>query len=189
MATTGKIAAENQHVIMGAGEWFVKPYESGEVNCKEICVDDNYAGETQGGATLDYTITPYVIEDDNGRLRKRFMVKGAAKMKTGLLTVDVKAIANLMSVGKVEDSQDGTKRTLKLGGGNAQLKRFVVVFRYPKDKEKGLYIYVGMVATNTAPLSLAFTKDKETVMDLEYEADTNGVDDTILVIEEDLQPA
>lgn len=187
MATASKIAAENQSVIMGAGDWFVKEYESGEVDCEAVCVDENYAGETSGGATVEYTPTTYTIEDDRGKLRRTFMVKADAKMKTGMLTLDVKSISNMMSVGVLKMSEDGKKRILKLGGGRAELRRFVVVFRYPKDEDKGLYIYVGMVATNVSPLTLAFTKDKETVQDLEYTADTNGVDDTILVIEEDIE--
>ena len=93
-----------------------------------------------------------------------------------------------MSVGVLSVNETSTKRILKLGAGHAELKRFFVVFRYAKNKEKNQYIYVGMVATNTAPLTLAFTKDKETVQDLTYTADTNGVDDTILVIEEDIDP-
>lgn len=189
MAVASKIAAENQQVIMGAGDWFVKEYESGEVDCEAVCVDENYAGETQGGATVEYTPTTYTIEDDRGKLRRTFMVKADAKMKTGLLTIDVKSIGSLMSVGVLTVNNEANKRILKLGGGRAELKRFIVVFRYPKDEEKGLYIYVGMVATNTSPLTLAFTRDKETVQDLEYTADTNGVDDTILVIEEDIEPA
>lgn len=183
------VAAEKQHVIMGAGEWFVKAYDEGEVDCEAICVDENYAGETQGGATVEYTPSTYTIEDDNGRLRRTFMVKADATMKTGMLTIDVKSIGSLMSVGVLTVNDQGTKRILKLGSGHAELKRFFVVFRYVKDKEKKQYIYVGMVATNTAPLTLAFTKDKETVQDLTYTADTNGVDDTILVIEEDIEPA
>lgn len=183
---TSNIAAEKQQVIMGAGEWFIKPYTEGEVNCEEVCADENYAGETQGGATVEYTPTTYTIEDDNGRLRRTFQVKADATMKTGLLTIDTKSIGSMMSVGILTVNEQGTKRILKLGGGHAELKRFFVVFRYLKDAEKKQYIYVGMVATNTAPLTLTFTKDKETVQDLTYAADTNGVDDTILVIEEDI---
>ena len=80
------VAAEKQQVIMGAGEWFVKAYTEGEVDCEAICVDENYAGETQGGATVEYTPSTYTIEDDNGKLRRTFMVDADATMKTGLLT-------------------------------------------------------------------------------------------------------
>ena len=189
MATASNIAAEKQQVIMGAVEWFIKPYTSGEVDCEAVCIDTNYAGETSGGATVEYTPTTYTIEDDLGKLRRTFMVKADAKMKTGMLTLDVKSIGNMMSVGVLTEDTSKNKRILKLGGGRAELKRFMVVARYVKDAEKNLYIYIGMIATNVSPLSLAFTKDKETIQDLEYTADTNGVDDTILVIEEDIESA
>ena len=183
--SNSNIAAKNQQVLMGAGEFFVKPYEGGGIKLKEICVDDNYAGETQGGAEFNYSMTPYVIEDDNGKLRKRFMTKAEAYLKTGLLTVDVKALGNLMSVGVLKAAEEGSGDVLELTGGNAAFKQFVVVYRYPKDKEKGLYIYIGMVATNTAPLTLAFAKDKETVVELQFDADTNGVNDVLVTFHED----
>ena len=110
-------------------------------------------------------------------------------MKTGLLTFDVQSLAALMSVGQVAVSDDGAKRILKLGSGHTELKRFAVVFRYTIDAAKKKYLYVGMIATNTAAMTFAFMKDKETVPDIQFTADDNGVDDTILVIEEDIDAA
>lgn len=46
-----------------------------------------------------------------------------------------------------------------------------------------------MVATNTAPLELVFAKDAETVVDVTFTAESNGVDDTIIVIEEETAEA
>ena len=184
MATT---IGNTEQVVMGAGKWYLKPYTSGEINLAEVAVAENLLGYTQGGATVTYTPETYTIEDDIGMIKRTFMVKADATMKTGLLTFDVKSLAALMSVGAV--SSASSKNTLKLGGGRAELKRFMVVFEYEKDKAKSQYIRVGMIATNTAALEFAFTKDKETVPDITFTADTNGVDDTILVIEEDVDAA
>lgn len=187
MATT---IGNTAPVIMGAGKWYLKPYTDGEeLDLSAVAVPENLLGYTQGGATVSYTPTTYTIEDDIGMVKRTFMTAASALMKTGLLTFNTERLAALLSVGQLTQNTKGNKNILKLGGGRAELKRFMVVFEYEKDKEKGLYLRIGMIATNTAAMELAFTKDKETVPDIEFTADTNGVDDTILVIEEDIEPA
>ena len=114
-------------------------------------------------------------------VRRVFQTKADATLKTGLLTFDVEALSKLMSTGTY--SEDDGVSTLKLGGGRENLKRFAVCFEYTDD-ETGEIIRVGMVATNTAGLTLAFAKDKETVVDVEFQATSNGVDTTLVVIEE-----
>lgn len=185
----GTTIGNTEQVVLGAGKWYLKPYTSGEINLEEIAVAENLMGYTQGGATVTYTPETYTIEDDIGRIKRTFMVKADATMKTGLLTFDVKSLAALLSVGVVSQNEGKTKNILKLGGGRAELKRFMVVFEYEKNKAKNQYIRVGMIATNTAAMEFAFTKDKETVPDITFTADTNGVDDTILVIEENVDAA
>lgn len=176
--------AKKEQVFLGAGKWYLAPWESGELNIEEVAVEENLLGYTQGGATITYTIEPYTIEDDIGMVKQTFMVKATAEMKTGLLTFDVNSLGALLSVGEVTTGADG-KQILKLNGGRAELKRFAVVFEYEKNKAEGKYLRVGMIATNTAAMEFAFTKDKETVPDITFTAVTNGVDDVILVFEED----
>lgn len=187
MATT---VGNTEQVIMGAGKWYLKPYTPGEdLDLSAVAVEENLLGYTQGGATIDYTPTTYTIEDDIGMVKRTFMTTATASMKTGLLTFDVQSMAALLSVGQLTQDTEGNKNILKLGGGRAELKRFMVVFEYEKDKENGLYIRVGMIASNTAAMSFAFTKDKETVPEISFEGGTNGKDDTILVFEEDVKAA
>lgn len=186
MAGTTTTLGYTKQVILGAGKWYLTPYTSGEINLETVAVADNLLGYTQGGATVTYTPETYTIEDDIGMIKRTFMVKADAEMKTGILTFDVKSLSKTLSVGKLTENADKTKNTLKLGGGREELKRFIAVFEYAKDAAKEKYIRVGMVATNTAALELAFAKDKETVPEITFTADTNGEDDTILVIEEDV---
>ncbi len=176
-------------VIMGAGKWYLKPYTTGEINLEEIAVEANLLGYTQGGATVTYTPETYTIEDDIGMIKRTFMVKADAEMKTGLLTFDVQSLAALLSVGQISQNTEKNRNILKLGGGRAELRRFAVVFEYEKDKAKNQFIRVGMIATNTAAMEFAFVKDKETVPDITFTAGTNGVDDTILIFEEDVDSA
>lgn len=177
-----QIRGNGEQVILGAGDWYLQEWLSGPVNLAALCVLSNLIGNTSGGATLEYTIDTYTVEDDRGRVRRTFKTKGNATLKTGLLTFDVAALSQLMSMGEVS-THDG-KTILKLKGGKESLKKFCVGFVY-EDDDTGEIIRVGMVATNTAGLTLAFAKDKETVVDVTFTAESNGVDDVIVVIEEE----
>lgn len=174
------MAANTQKVILGAGKWYLAAWTSGAIDLSTLCVAGNLIGYTQGGATIEYTPETYTVEDDIGMVRKTFMTKATATMKTGLLTMDVGSLAAIMSMGTATTASGTT--TLKLGGGRSKLKKFAVAFQYT-DADDNTTITVGMIATNAGTLSLAFAKDKETVPEITFTAESNGVDDTIIVIE------
>lgn len=188
MPDTGK----TQRVVLGAGKWYIAPYTSGALDMETVEEEDNLLGYTQGGATITFTPETYTIEDDIGMVRKTFQTKASAEMKTGLLTFTTDSLAAMLSVGQATQTpasaSERGKTTLKLGGGKSALKKFSVVFVY-EDDETGFKTRVGMVATNTAPLELVFAKDAETVVDVTFTAESNGVDDTIIVIEEETAEA
>lgn len=188
MSDTGK----TQRVVLGAGKWYIAPYTSGALDMETVGEEDNLLGYTQGGATITFTPETYTIEDDIGMVRKTFQTKASAEMKTGLLTFTTDSLAAMLSVGQATQTPASAsargKTTLKLGGGKSALKKFSVVFVY-EDDETGFKTRIGMVATNTAPLELVFAKDAETVVDVTFTAESNGVDDTIIVIEEETAEA
>lgn len=188
MPDTGK----TQRVVLGAGKWYIAPYTSGALDMETVEEEDNLLGYTQGGATITFTPETYTIEDDIGMVRKTFQTKASAEMKTGLLTFTADSLAAMLSVGQATQTPASAsargKTTLKLGGGKSALKKFSVVFVY-EDDETGFKTRIGMVATNTAPLELVFAKDAETVVDVTFTAESNGVDDTIIVIEEETAEA
>ena len=188
MPGTGK----TQRVVLGAGKWYIAPYTSGALDMETVEEEDNLLGYTQGGATVTFTPETYTIEDDIGMVRKTFQTKASAEMKTGLLTFTTDSLAAMLSVGQATQTpasaSERGKTTLKLGGGKSALKKFSVVFVY-EDDETGFKTRIGMVATNTAPLELVFAKDAETVVDVTFTAESNGVDDTIIVIEEETAEA
>lgn len=188
MPGTGK----TQRVVLGAGKWYIAPYTSGALDMETVGEEDNLLGYTQGGATITFTPETYAIEDDIGMVRKTFQTKASAEMKTGLLTFTTDSLAAMLSVGQATQTpasaSERGKTTLKLGGGKSALKKFSVVFVY-EDDETGFKTRIGMVATNTAPLELVFAKDAETVVDVTFTAESNGVDDTIIVIEEETAEA
>lgn len=182
------MAGETQKVVLGAGKWYVAAWTSGVIDFDTLCVDDNLMGYTSGGATITYTPETYTIEDDIGMVKRTFQTKGSAEMKTGLLTWNVKSMAALLSTGtlteKAATSSANGENKLELHGGKETLKQFCVAFVY-EDDSTGLKTYFGMISSNTAALSLAFTKDKETTIDMTFTGESNGVDDTVLTIVEE----
>ena len=180
------MAANKTRVTLGAGKWYATPWTSGAIDFETLCTETNLIGYTSGGATLTYTPETYTIEDDIGMVHRTFMTSGSATMSTGLLTFDVASLGALQSVGEVTTS--GNITTLKLSGGRNALKKFSVAFVYT-DPDTNATTSIGMIATNTAPLEMAFAKDSETIVNIEFTAETNGVDDTIVTIQDETASA
>ena len=176
-----------ENVVLGALTFYIAPYEGGELDgLKTYCTDENLIGWTQGGSTFTYTPEIKNIEDDKGMVRRTFMSKANAELKTGFLTIDTQSISEILSVGKFTPGEAGGVNKLELGGGKSALKRYIVVGEYEDDGDDGGHnLRVGMVATNTAALELIFKADQETVPNVTFSAASNGVNDTIVVIEED----
>lgn len=183
MANT-PVAGEKEKVILGACDIYVGPYDGETALDLDTFTTNtaNYFGNTQGGTTLEYTPETKTVEDDKGRVKKTFQTKAAATLKTGLLTYTLASLSRVLSVGTVTTPSTGKTR-LALPGGKATLKRMAVVAVYTDD-EDGSTIKVGIVATNTGALSMAFTKDNETVPEITFTAESNGLDDNLVIIEE-----
>jgi len=183
MSNITAVVGEKEKVVLGAVDVYLADYDPE----KDFDLDamtaneENYFGNTQGGATLEYTPETYTVEDDMGRVRRNFMTKASATLKTGLLTYDVDSLARTLSVGTLTTPSGKTR--LQLPGGKAALRRKCVVAVY-KDDETGEVIKIGMVATNTGALSMAFAKDKETVPEITFTAEPTGGSSVLVTIEE-----
>lgn len=181
------VTTETSRVILGAGDWYIADYTTGAIDLATVAVAANLIGNTQGGATIEYAPETYTIEDDMGRVRRSFQTKANATMKTGILTYYLPNLANLWSVGTLTTtaatSSVGEKNKLELPAGRCKLKQKIVVFKYTDDD--GAVILIGMVATNSGTLSLAFAKDKETVPEITFTAECNDTNDGVLVIIEE----
>lgn len=184
------ITANKENIVLGGCKHYIAEHDGSSAleNLKTYCTDENIIGWTQGGTTVTFDYETKTIEDDVGMIRRVFKTKGNASIQTGLLTFDVPAIAAMLSVGKFTKGEEGGQHKLSLTGGTEELKSFVVVAEYT-DTKNGHNIRVGMVATNTESLELVFQRDTETVPNITFTATSNGVDDEIVVIEEELPAA
>ena len=189
MSSMVAVKGETEKVVLGAVDIYLCDYDPDKDFSLDdmTATEDNYFGNTQGGATLEYTPETYTIEDDRGRVKRTFMTKAAATLKTGLLTYHLGSLASVLSVGTLTTTaataQAAGKYKLELPGGKATLKRKAVVAVYT-DGDTGAKTKIGMVATNTGALSMAYAKDKETVPEIIFTAEPVGGSDVLVTIEE-----
>lgn len=158
-----------KRITLGSGDLFVTEFTGDLPELDKICVDNNFLGYIQGGASLEYKPTFYEAKDDTGKVTKIIITDEEAILKSGILTFNAETLKVLSTTGRVTDSEDGTKRTIKIGGiSNADNTKYVICFHH-KDKIDG-DIWVVIVGQNQSGFTLAFAKDKETVIDAEFKA-------------------
>lgn len=168
-------------IVLGSGDVYVKEFE-GEIPENSVLeTPENKLGYIQGGATLEYKPTYYSCKDDSGVVQKTIITEEEATLKTGILTFCGKTLAVLCETGRVTES--GSTRTVKIGGiKNANGKKYVIHFHH-KDKVDG-DIRVTIVGKNESGFSLAFAKDKETVIDAEFKCQPQDNEGTLIKYQE-----
>lgn len=163
-----------KRITLGSGDLFLMEYENAVPETSVICVDENLLGYISGGATLEYKPTFYEAKDDLGRIIKTIITEEEVTLKSGVLTFNGETLNKLCDTARVTETEN--LRTVKFGGvGNAKRAKYVICFHHV-DKIDG-DIWVIIVGNNQAGFSLAFAKDKETVIDAEFKAlpqDTEG---------------
>lgn len=174
-----------ERITLGSGDLFVTEFTGEVPDIETICVDNNQIGYIKGGATLEYKPTFYRTSDDKGRVSKTIITEEEATLKSGIMTFNATTLQKLSATGRVTEDPTKKTRTLKIGGiANMNNKSYVIVFKH-EDKIDG-NIYVLIVGSNEAGFSLAFAKDKETVIDAEFKALPHDSEGTLIeYIEED----
>lgn len=96
---------------------------------------------------------------------KTIVTEEEATFKSGILTWNGKTLAQLCSTARVTESEG--IRTVKIGGiGNHDGKSYAICFHH-EDKIDG-DVWIVIRGVNQGGFSLAFAKDKETVIDAEF---------------------
>lgn len=172
-------------IVLGSGDLYTMAYAAGtEVpDSATIETEANRLGHIQGGATLEYTPTFYTAKDDFGRVTKTIITEEAVKLKSGVITWDISVLENISNTSVVITDSTNRKKTMKLGG-SGRYDGLARVFHFVhKDKVDG-DLRVTVVGTNQAGFSLAFVKDKETIVNIEIVAQPMDADGTLVVLEE-----
>ena len=172
-------------ITLGSGKLYVTEYTNSVPDPATICVDANRLGYIQGGATLEYKPTKYTAKDDLGIVTKTILTDEDATLKTGIMTFNGNVLDKLCETGRVTEDTTNHKRTVLIGGvGTADRKKYVVCFHHEDPLDGDIWVII--VGNNTNGFSLAFVKDKETVIDAEFKALAQDSDGTLIkYIEED----
>ena len=152
-------------ITLGSGDLMIKEYTDVMPEHSEFNAQTDLLGRIQGGATLEYKGEWYEAKDDTGKAVKTIITDEEATLKTGIITWNGKTLDQLCSTARVTESNG--IRIVKIGGtGNYNGKSYALCFHHT-DKVDG-DVWLVIRAVNQGGFSLAFAKDKETVIDAEF---------------------
>lgn len=182
------MAKENntEYIQLGSGDLYCVEFAEEIPQDTDIEKPENLLGWIQGGATMEYKPTFYTAKDDFGQVQKTVITEEEATLKSGVITWNGNTLAKLSSTARVTETSD--KRTVKIGGiGNDNGKKYLIRFHH-KDPVDG-DVRVTIVGKNEAGFSLAYAKDKETVIDAEFKAQPHDKDGTLIQYDEEIKTA
>lgn len=172
-----------EKIVLGSGKLYIMEFTGTIPDDLSIETEDNLLGLIQGGATLEYKPTYYEAKDDLGLVSKTILTEEEVVLRSGIMTWCGKTLAKLCSTARITEANG--RRTVKIGGvGNQDGKRYVLRFLHedPVDGD----IRVTIVGNNQAGFTLAFVKDKETVIDAEFKALPMDDEGTKIIYEEEI---
>jgi hypothetical protein len=176
---------DSEKIVLGSGKLYVMEFTGTIPENTMIETDANRLGHIQGGASVEYKPTFYEAKDDLGCVSKKIITDEEATLKSGLMTWNLQTLAKLCNTGRVTEDATAGIRTLKIGGlGNYDGKQYVIHFLH-EDKVDG-DLRVTIVGTNDAGFTLAWAKDKETVIDAEFKAQPADEEGTLIILQEDI---
>jgi len=179
------MSEKTERIVLGSGYVYITEYTKGmDMPADEaIEIENNRLGLIQGGATLEYKPTKYTAKDDMGLASKTILTEEEVTFKSGVMTWCGATLEKLCETARITETE--TKRTVKIGGvKNATGKMYIIRFVH-KDKIDG-DIRVTIVGNNEAGFTLAFAKDKETVIDAEFKAQPIDTEGTLIIYDEEI---
>lgn len=180
------MATSGDKIVLGSGKLYVTEF-TGTIPANNIIeVDANLLGLIQGGATLEYKPKFYDTQDDLALVKKTILTEEEVNLKSGVMTWCGKTLQKLSSTARVEEVSG--KRTVKIGGiSNQDGKSYVIRFVHEDPIDGDMRVTI--VGSNQAGFSLAFKKDKETVVDAEFKAQPLDSSGTLIILEEEIGTA
>ncbi len=177
------MSTADEKIVLGSGKIYTAEF-TGEIPTDAVLeVDANLLGLISGGATLEYKPEFYTAEDDLGLKQKTVITKEDVTLKSGLMSFNGKTLKKLAATASVTEAAG--KRTLKIGGvANQDRKSYLIRFLHEDDIDGD--IRVTIVGNNQAGFALAFMRDKETVVDVEFKAMALDATGTKIMFVEDI---
>lgn len=177
--------SKNDTIYLGSGDLMIKEYDGTIPAYTDFDVTTDLLGRIQGGATLEYKGTWYDAKDDSGKAVKTIITEEEATLKSGIITWNGKTLTQLCSTARVTEV-DGI-RTVKIGGvGNNDGKSYAICFHHTDKMDGDVWLVIRGV--NQGGFSLAFVKDKETVIDAEFKCLPQDQEGTLIQYVEEIAP-
>ena len=174
---------DKQKIRIGSGKVYITEFTGTIPEDADFETDANKLGDVSGGATCEYKPSFHTAKPDDGLLPKTVMTDEEATLKLGVCTWNLATLNRLSSTGRITEA--GGIRTLKIGGkNNDNGKKYAVRFVHT-DKADGDARFT-VVGSNTAGFSLAFAKDKETVINPEFKAEPMDGEGTLVIFSEEI---
>lgn len=171
-------------ITLGSGDLMIKEFTDVMPAYTDFDVETDLLGRIQGGATLEYSGSWYEAKDDTGKIAKTIITEEEAKLKSGVITWNGKTLTKLCSTARV--TEDGGIRTVKIGGvGNNDGKSYALCFHHTDKTDGDVWLVVR--AVNQGGFSLAFAKDKETVIDAEFKCLPQDEEGTLIQYIEEIE--
>ena len=172
-------------ITLGSGDLMIKEYTDVMPAYTDFEVSTDLLGRIQGGATLEYSGEWYEAKDDTGKVAKTIITEEEATLKSGIITWNGKTLTKLCSTARV--TEEAGIRTVKIGGvGNNDGKSYALCFHHTDKTDGDVWIVIRGV--NQGGFSLAFTKDKETVIDAEFKCLPQDDEGTLIQYVEQITP-
>lgn len=170
-------------ITLGSGKVYVQEFTGTIPEKATIAVPGNLLGYISGGAEITYTPSYYEAEDDLGVVSKVWLTKEEVTFKTGVLTWNGKTLEKLCSTARVTDTS--SLRTVKIGGiGNQNGKKYAIMFVHEDEADGDISCMI--VGTCQSGFTLAFAKDKETVVDAQFKAQSMDSEGTKVIYTEEI---
>lgn len=152
-------------IYLGSGNLLCKEYSDAMPAYTDFDDTEDLLGRIQGGASIEYKGTWYEAKDDTGKAVKTIITEEEVTFKSGIITWNGNTLTKLCSTARVTES--GGIRTVKIGGvGNHDGKSYAICFHHIDKADGDVWLVIRGV--NQGGFSLAFAKDKETVIDAEF---------------------
>ena len=175
---------DSEVITLGSGDLMIKEYSDAMPAYTDFDVTTDLLGRIQGGATLEYSGEWYEAKDDTGKVVKTIITEEEATLKSGIITWNGKTLAKLCATARVTEA-DGL-RIVKIGGvGNNDGKSYALCFHHT-DKQDG-DVWIVIRGVNQGGFALAFTKDKETVIDAEFKCLPQDDEGTLIQYIEEIE--
>ena len=172
-----------EEMILGSGKLYITEFTDTIPADETFEVAGNILGYITGGASIEYKPTFYTAKDDLGLVSTSIITDEEVTLKSGICTFNGNTLKKLSATARV--TEVGSIRTVKIGGiANNDGKQYAIRFVHADGD-----VRVTIVGKNEAGFTLAFAKDKETIIDAEFKAMPCDNEGTLIIFTESISGA